>query len=742
VRERERGKGRMETLQQIEAAVSLLSGHVADSLGKTKQSCAVVLDPALHSMLLGAALAVDPGSAQGGASPVTALFAKAGATREFLISKQEFEWKDDGPVVFILRPSPATCKLVAAQMSALIRSRAKPDFRAVFVPRRSFRCEQVLKDTGVLNWFNHGIHAVSMGFIPVEDDVLSMEMDEFLRETKVEGDGSAYCFAARALLDLGEVKTIRYKGVGAEQVANMYVRMVRELSESVAATPGGDGDRSFAIKDDFVVDDHDGGMDAEDKAWSATIKPGGPLDVFGGPPRPSSRSRGKRQVQVDTLIMFDREVDMVSPLCTAVTYEALLDEHFGGIRAGSLTVKASVLRIDESSAEDAEQGPGGNAPVTLSFKSDPLFREIRDASFTSIMTILNERARQLKDEQDRMHRTRDIEDLQGFIQRLPELQQMKKRLTTHIALGRRVQALTADRKFRSLWQAERAAIKDDATILEQRSRDSAARGEPLVKVLRQLCLACILGGGYTQRDLDAIRQEIVHAYGYDTIFALDSLERLGMLAERPFHPQHKLSSATAGLASITGTAFTAPKNDVCIFSNFGLVRDKMKLLVDTDDPKDSAYVFMGYRPITARLVELELVEGGWAAHQDVMRSLGPGAPVGSVNVQNLASSSTSSSSLLPGGKASTGVSDNGTGASRKKTAVVFFLGGVTLAEIAALRAIASRPTCAYRILIATTSVVNGTSLILSLSHPDRFSYSQGSASRASNAASSDTNPFS
>ena len=49
--------------------------------------------------------------------------------------------------------------------------------------------------------------------------------------------------------------------------------------------------------------------------------------------------------------------------------------------------------------------------------------------------------------------------------------------------------------------------------------------------------------------------------------------------------------------------------------------------------------------------------------------------------------------------------------SEKPILLVFYLGGVSYSEIAALRFLSSKPDCPYKLCIATTSICNGTSLI-------------------------------
>jgi hypothetical protein len=54
------------------------------------------------------------------------------------------------------------------------------------------------------------------------------------------------------------------------------------------------------------------------------------------------------------------------------------------------------------------------------------------------------------------------------------------------------------------------------------------------------------------------------------------------------------------------------------------------------------------------------------------------------------------------------------GARGKKVMVVYFIGGVTYMEIAALRFISKQDYCPFDIIVATTKLLNGNSMIKSL----------------------------
>lgn len=126
-----------------------------------------------------------------------------------------------------------------------------------------------------------------MEFIPFDQDILSMELDQTYREISVEGDMSALHSMARGLTNLqtilGSIPRITGVGPAAEAVKNMCVKMRRECGSGV--------------------------------------------------PNPGKIKR---------MVLIDRGVDLVTPMVTQVTYEGIIDEVLG-IRNNVVSVKVCGL---------------------------------------------------------------------------------------------------------------------------------------------------------------------------------------------------------------------------------------------------------------------------------------------------------------------------------------------------------------------------------------------------------------
>jgi hypothetical protein len=157
-------------------------------------------------------------------------------------------------------------------------------------------CEKVLEEEGVLA--NITIGEYPLYFIPFDEDVLSLELDNSLKECKVDGDTSSLWYLARAITKLqemyGVIPHIQGKGKAAAQVSDILTRMQREQ------------------------------------------------------PRPPPASA--RLPEIDSLILIDRQVDIVTPMCSQLTYEGLIDE-FLQINNGAVELDPIIMGAQQGTAK-------------------------------------------------------------------------------------------------------------------------------------------------------------------------------------------------------------------------------------------------------------------------------------------------------------------------------------------------------------------------------------------------------
>ena len=131
-----------------------------------------------------------------------------------------------------------------------------------------------------------------------------------------------------------------------------------------------------------------------------------------------------------------------------------------------------------------------------------------------------------------------------------------------------------------------------------------------------------------------------------------------------------------------------------------------------EEPADLAYVYAGYAPLSVRLLHAMLTA---PPSLDEMTRLLPGP-----YFSHLASASelppAPSGGAASGGGASgaRGEGEGDASESRPPVTLVFFVGGCTFAEIAALRWLGRNGTPRREYLIATTHICNGDTLMESL----------------------------
>lgn len=159
------------------------------------------------------------------------------------------------------------------------------------------------------------------------------------------------------------------------------------------------------------------------------------------------------------MIILDRQVDMVTPLCTQLTYEGLIDEiigiknsfvevdpaltnpapptpssssapQFGGL-AGPPKKKKHLLSTLGSASTGSTlsippPGQSGNTSSSREAQSnnggDPLFGELRDKNFTVIGNILNRVAKKINQEYEARHAAQTVSQMRDFVGRLSGLQ--------------------------------------------------------------------------------------------------------------------------------------------------------------------------------------------------------------------------------------------------------------------------------------------------------------------------------
>uniref|UniRef100_A0A7N6A8T7 Vacuolar protein sorting-associated protein 33A n=1 Tax=Anabas testudineus TaxID=64144 RepID=A0A7N6A8T7_ANATE len=502
-------------------------------------------------------------------------------------------------IIFFVRPRLELMDIIAENVFSEDKAHSSRDFHILFVPRRSILCEQRLREQGVLGSFIN-IDEYILDLIPYDGDLLSMEYESAFRECYLENDQTSLYHTAKGLMTLqalyGTIPQIYGKGECARHVANMMLRMKRE----------------FAGTQNQI------------------------LPVF------------------DTLLLLDRNVDLLTPLATQLTYEGLIDEIYG--------ITNGYVKLPPEKFAQKKQGEASKdlptEPKKLQLNSaEELYAEIRDKNFNAVGAALSKKAKIISAAFE--------VSLAHFISCLCA-RRCNYILNDVVTMpGSPVSASEAFFDNLTVEQEFMTGVETDKvnTYIE----DSIAQKDPLIKILRLVCMQSVCNNGLKQKVLDYYKREILQTYGYEHILTLNNLEKAGLLK-----PQ------------------TSSRN------NYPTIRKTLKLWMEDaneQNPNDISYVYSGYAPLSIRLTQV-LARPGWRSIEEVLKML-PGPHF-------------EERQQLPAGlhkKRQQG---------ENRTTLVFFLGGVTYAEIAALRFLSQMEDSGMEYIIATTKLINGTTWIKSL----------------------------
>ncbi|KAL6304888.1 Sec1-like protein [Sparassis latifolia] len=666
-----------EHLLDVSALKELSRKALIDALNAVNGAKTLVLDPTLAGPL--------------GLVTEVALLKHHGVDKMF--------WLEPGPlsatttnIVYLCRPLVKWVKILADQLKRHSREAQKHTYTILLVPRTSTLVSRILEEEGVLG--DVTVSSYNLQFIPLAEDVISLEFDNAFKELWVDGDETVIYNSMQALITLQKLYGLFPRVVGKGDYAGRLAKLLTR----------------------HIVD----------------------ISSGGGPAAQSDR--------MDSLIIIDRGADMITPLLTQLTYEGLIDELIG-IKNSHVELPASLLTPPsapnpvEPSASTSTQASTPSAPSLLKEKkkkhhlttsTDPLLAELMDLNFSSVGRKLNQVAHRLDEDYKLRHQAKTVAQLRDFVGKLGGLQSEHQSLRLHTGLSEMLVPLTRTDQFnKSLEIQQNLLASYDVSAQISAIEDMIAQGADMQLVLRLLCLASIINGGIKSKTLENLKREILQAYGYEYLPLLLSLSAPSLAILLP----HPLPASTPPSVLASKYPYTS-------------LRKPLRLLIEDSDSVDDlendiSYVYSGYAPVSVRLVQCVAQKGGVLsnpatekekkAKDDPDGRKGKGPSLGKVQahpivgwkgfedvVGSIPGDTVDIVQKVPGGPDSVNTAVASLMAPREQSAttVVFFLGGCTYTEIAALRWV-GRQSRGRKFLIATTGIISGASLIDSVAGIER-----------------------
>jgi hypothetical protein len=563
-------------------------------------------------------------------------------------------------LVYICRPKMINMKYITEHIH---QNSNNPDngigYYIYFVPRRTMICERVLEDEGVYGDVTIGEYHLDI--VPLDDDLLSMELDNSFKDLFLDGDMTSLYYVAKALLKLQTIVGIIPKIIGKGKCAN-YLK-----------------DTLFNLRRELEAN----------HANSISSIPLFPLNS-----------------EIDSLIILDRSVDLITPMCTQLTYEGLIDEVYG-IKSTFVELDSSLVGFSQDTANISHK----LKKIPLN-SNDKLFSQIRDMNFAVVGGILSQVARRIQDDYEGRHQVKTVSQIRDFIGKLTNLRAEHQFLRLHTNMTEEIRKYTLDSDFNKFLEVQQnfvAGITSHNYI--EYIEEMINNQQSIQKTIRLLSLLSSVSGGIKAKSYEFFRKEIVQTYGYQHIITLDNLSKVGLFKKHD------------------GTKNTYPA-----------VKKGLKLIVDDVDeysPNDISYVYSGYAPISVRLIQCACLPSNSKG-----MSL-PGTSSLFNTTTSILTSNTNNSDnnnsddnnannvswkgwedilkLLPGPSfeeeqsvSNNSIYFNKKNQNQRKVSMILFLGGCTFTEISSLRFLSQQEDIQRDFIILTTDITNGNTLVDSL----------------------------
>ena len=512
--------------------------------------------------------------------------------------------KSDGKHRFyIIRPNMLAVSQIADHIQSDIRAHEQHEYYIVFIPRKLATCDYILEQEGVYGFVK--LLEWNLHLIPLDEYLLSLELHDTISTLYIDGDYTMLHSIASSILNLeeqfGTIPTVHGKG----HLANNVWQLVEQMKQ---------------LKQTSVI----------------------------------HKERGSG---ITDLILIDRQCDLVTPLCSQLTYEGILDDVFH-INSGVVEVTKEIT------------GKQQNVKVRVN-ASDPVYTHIRSLHFSAVPLVLSYHTQKVRDEYDEGKSSQSVIALKHFVRKLPELTKKHDSLATHLKVSEQIVQRKKEKEFTRQLLCEQAILQaaDKVEIVEY-IEECIQRQVNFHIPLRLLCLMSTTSNGIKPKYFLPLKQQYLHSYGHKHLSTFHNLQKMGLiLMDETPNPATK--------------------------SSFRQLAKQLKLVskdsrsYDVHLPKDMAYVYGGaYKPLSCAAVEHVVNTGGWRG-LDIWS--GPAFTLEQGTSQRM---------------------DTVLASKAHKVVLVYFIGGCTFSEINALQFLGNVTNCHY--IVATTNIIRPDSLIDSL----------------------------
>jgi hypothetical protein len=413
---------------------------------------------------------------------------------------------DDTNILYVCKPLVANIKLINENIRKQAQwDKAKEFYFSLSTDLRLFSLDKI--------YGYKSIPDLDIDLIQLESDVISLEMNSVFGELFVHNDPTILYTVAKSINQFqntfGLIKDIITMGTHAQKVKDLILQLDREQSNQNL--------------DEVITS------------------------------------------SIDKLILVDRSIDLLTVLCTQLTYEGLVDEIMA-IEYQNTILDSKKIKLNDS---------------------DVIHKQIRDKNFSEIGSVLKQLTDIHGEKCADVKHDKTLKEIKEFVQNdLKPVMDERKCLAIHINTATQISSIISKPDFTKKISVEQNLISGTSTDTDiEYVKELIYKQEKLHIVLRLMCMLSLTTNGISVSVFEELKKEILQSYGYQNIFGLMALEQIGLLK----------SKDKSGV-------FDFVKKD-----QFDLVRKEFKLFTFADSVQstksDISYAYSGYAPLSVRMIQ-------------------------------------------------------------------------------------------------------------------------------------------
>ena len=412
----------------------------------------------------------------------------------------------------------------------------KTDFYFIFIPGENYEIITFLSGPGLGNRFT--VNSFNIDLIPIDNDLLSMEREGSFRQIYVDNNLTSITDLADSFLKLelcfGKVKHKYIKGERAKLFNDLLTN--KEVETNLKTTD----------------------------------------EILG-------------------MIVFDRNVDFLTPFTTNYTYEGLFDDHFG-INRGNIIVEQSYFESKES--KDKKESTRKKL-LSLYNDASSFFKKIRCMNYLDANKYMND----LKEYFAKFADNNALTDLKGLQETIMTFNKFFEIYKNPLKINGKFMTkfINENHKEENMVYRAKESIFLSGSIpnnIKLFYDDYITDKKDLIRLLNLFIIETLTQGGV--KDYNLLKRDILNVYGYQNIFLFRDLETIGLLKEK------------VTLKKLIETSYQQ------FISKLNLISADVDY--KKNKVKDCSYIYQGYCPIILRLIELA-ISGRWSKFKDIISKL-------------------------------------------------------------------------------------------------------------------------